>query len=370
MNRRLSELHVENFRSLREVTLPLNPVNVLVGPNGAGKTNVLEVFRFLADMAAKDMEPAFKERDGYWDVVSWGDEPSVEMRIGLKGTWTSFSSQDALDEYNLELRPMANQILHRTTFRFKRFERSGRRITLSAPGAFPSGRLIEESPESVLAKGTLLTEGVSETTSIDGQVGPAEFTDRLASLRHVGVDADLGHSVAAVLALRADESAWQHLVEDARHALPHLADIVVEDLPGGEVGVVLHEWNLRHPTPLDKASHGTVRLLGLLALLHDPEPPVLTCIENIDTGIHPQALELLVERIREASDRTQFLITTHSPALVDRLRPEELVVCERGNDGASIIPALSTYQVKAIVAEAQRAPLGELWLSGALGGDL
>lgn len=45
MKDRLIELEVQNFRSLRKITVPLGPLNVLVGPNGAGKSNVLEVFR-------------------------------------------------------------------------------------------------------------------------------------------------------------------------------------------------------------------------------------------------------------------------------------------------------------------------------------
>ncbi|GAB3707894.1 AAA family ATPase [Nocardiopsis oceani] len=96
----------------------------------------------------------------------------------------------------------------------------------------------------------------------------------------------------------------------------------------------------------------------------------LTCIEEIDYGLHPQALELLVERIREASERTQFLIATHSPALADRLRTDELFVCERDHDGASRIPAIDREQLEAIVERSEDLPLGELWFSGVLGGGL
>jgi predicted ATPase len=69
MDKRLVELHVENFRSLRKVSLPLGPLNVLVGPNGVGKTNVLEVFRFLADMINTDLEPALDQRGGFDEVA-------------------------------------------------------------------------------------------------------------------------------------------------------------------------------------------------------------------------------------------------------------------------------------------------------------
>jgi predicted ATPase len=96
----------------------------------------------------------------------------------------------------------------------------------------------------------------------------------------------------------------------------------------------------------------------------------MTCVEEIDHGLHPQALELLVERLREASSRTQFLIATHSPAMADRLKPDELIVCERRQDGSSAIPAVPPDQIEEIVRASEGMPLGELWFSGALGGDL
>jgi predicted ATPase len=74
MEGRLIELDVENFRSLRQVSIPMGPLNVLVGANGAGKTNVLEVFRFLADVIRTDLQPALDARGGFDEVVFWGGE--------------------------------------------------------------------------------------------------------------------------------------------------------------------------------------------------------------------------------------------------------------------------------------------------------
>ena len=98
-------------------------------------------------------------------------------------------------------------------------------------------------------------------------------------------------------------------------------------------------------------------MLGLRALLYDPKPPALTCVEEIDYGLHPQALELLVERLREASARTQFLIATHSPAMANRLKPDELIICERRDDGSSVIPVLPSAKIDEIIAETEGLPL-------------
>jgi predicted ATPase len=191
--------------------------------------------------------------------------------------------------------------------------------------------------------------------------------------RDTPLEADAGNLAAFLLTLAGTfPSVWERLVEDARTVLPNVQDIDFE-FPSGaarEVVVVLKESGLRRPTQLADASYGTIRLLGILALLYDPVPPALTCIEEIDHGLHPQALELLVQRLREASERTQLIIATHSPTLVDRLVPGEMIICERRMDGSSAIPAVSVSQIRNIVTASGGQPLGELWFSGALGGDL
>jgi predicted ATPase len=97
---------------------------------------------------------------------------------------------------------------------------------------------------------------------------------------------------------------------------------------------------------------------------------LLTCVEELDHGFHPYVFDRLVERLREASERTQFLIATHSPTLVNRLRADELIVCERDpQTGASRIPAIDSEKVRAMEQRAQgRLRLGELWFTGSLGG--
>src|SRR5690606_41939731 len=102
---RLLELHVENFRSLRDVTVPLGPLTVLVGPNGVGKSNVLKVFDFLADIIRTDLQPALDSRRGFDEVAfRGGSRPPTSMRLHLKATWTSHASLNAPDASNLVTR--------------------------------------------------------------------------------------------------------------------------------------------------------------------------------------------------------------------------------------------------------------------------
>ena len=136
------------------------------------------------------------------------------------------------------------------------------------------------------------------------------------------------------------------------------------------VALKIRERGLAGLTNMSEASFGTIRAMALLAMLHDPNPPKITCVEEIDHGLHPHALDRIVERLRSASQRTQLLVVTHSPALANRLKPKELIVCERDYEsGASIIPAVESDMI-ALMAEESDLSLGELWFSGVLGGAL
>lgn len=407
MDRRLLHLTVENFRSLRKVSLPLGDLNVLVGPNGAGKTNVLEVFRFLADIIRTDLEPALQTRHGFGEIVFRGGERDLaSIQIGLTATWTTHSSLNAPDDYKLRItrrrsKDASWRLSRRETFQFKRMGGRGRRITIDGSRVtVVDTRGAERRESGTPVRIQPLSSGLSTLPRLVDEAGGTEvsaFADQLASFRVFDVNVAAARRAARVPRIdefsresmeleedaselasfllylsRVHEESWRRLLEDAASVVPNLHGIRF-DFPSGagrEVVVVLDEGGLRGPTQLADASYGTVRLLGLLALLYDPNPPALTCIEEIDTGLHPQALELLVERLREASERSQFIIATHSPALADRLRPEELVICERLPDGSSAIPALSTTEVRRVVRQSEGLSLGELWFSGALGGDL
>ncbi|GAA1007455.1 ATPase [Acrocarpospora pleiomorpha] len=404
MDDRLLELRVRNFRSLRDITLPLGPVNVMVGPNGAGKTNVLEVFRFLADIVRTDLEPALERRGGLESILFRGDRADDFLQIDLSGTW---DAQTVAGHYTLKL---TGPVLAREERFVFDFADGTRRLTqvegasASMETLAPDGSVREilapppfRLDESRLGEAALginpLSSGLSTLSRLAPGMGGAQvrsladFLDsfkivqidveaaakpsRMRGTKFSAIDSDASNLAISLLSLSATE-AWEFLVADAVAVLPQLEDIDFEHPsgPAREVVVVLRERGLRDPTQLADASYGTIRLLSLLALLYDPRPPALTCIEEIDHGLHPQALELLVNRIREQSKRTQFLIATHSPAFANRLTPDELIVCERSADGSSIIPAISNEKVKEIVAASEGLPLGELWFSGALGGDL
>ncbi len=109
-----------------------------------------------------------------------------------------------------------------------------------------------------------------------------------------------------------------------------------------------------------------MRYLCLLAVLCDPSPPPLICIEEPELGLHPDILPKLADLLIAASERTQLIVTTHSDILVDAMteRPDAVLICEK-HDGRTEIKRLDTEELERWLKDYR---LGELWTRGALGG--
>ncbi|MCK5876775.1 MAG: ATP-binding protein, partial [Candidatus Marithrix sp.] len=82
-------------------------------------------------------------------------------------------------------------------------------------------------------------------------------------------------------------------------------------------------------------STGTLRIVALLALLRHPNPPPLIVIEEIENGLDPRTIRLMVEEICRIvkTGKTQIILTTHSPYFLDLLQPEQVVLVERDETG-------------------------------------
>ena len=143
-----------------------------------------------------------------------------------------------------------------------------------------------------------------------------------------------------------------------------IEDIDVK-LEGGTVQLFLVENEFM--IPATRLSDGTLRFLCLLAILCDPNPGPLICIEEPELGIHTDIIPVIADLLKEASKVTQIIVTTHSEALVDALTdtPESVLVCEK-YDGSSQLRRLDANDLKEWL---ENYSLGQLWRRGEIGGN-
>jgi predicted ATPase len=162
--------------------------------------------------------------------------------------------------------------------------------------------------------------------------------------------------------LRRDAAVKKRLLEALSSLYEGIDDFDVQ-IEGGTVQVFFHEG--RFTVPATRLSDGTLRYLCLLAILCHPSPPPLVCIEEPELGLHPDVLPTVVELLKEASERTQLVVTTHSDVLVDALTdwPESVLVAEKTQAGTS----LARLNPDELAPWLQKYRLGQLWTRGETG---
>ena len=139
------------------------------------------------------------------------------------------------------------------------------------------------------------------------------------------------------------------------------------NLDGPVAKTYIEESGLLEPLVAWRLSDGTLKFLCLLAVLLDPDPAPLICIEEPEVGLHPEAIQIVADALVEASGRTQLIVTTHSEALIDALseRPGDVLITERDFDNGTQFRRLKKEQLSLWL---ERYSLGQLWRKGELGG--
>ncbi|MDN5857682.1 MAG: AAA family ATPase [Pseudonocardia sp.] len=386
MDGQLTRISARNFRSLASVDLDLGDLTVLIGPNGSGKTNVLNVLRFLASTVQFDLAAALESWRGF-DHVQRQVPKTGAVSITVEGRVTQYASENAPDRYHMRLTRRGRSVSRYEEFTFKRRGGRGRRITVNGDLVTITEDDDRISEQRLATRQTTGLATLPKLADEEGGLGIRQFTEFLSSIRVLEPNVDQARLPArqygaplaedasnladtlGQLRLR-DPDSFALLIAELRRCLPGLEEVQLVPVGGAakSVAVQLIERGVVTPIDLADASYGTVRTLALLTALHQPDPPPFVAIEEIDHGLHPYALDVLLDRMRASSGHMQILAATHSPTLVGRMEPHEIVVCDRDPvTGESIIPAISSAEIAAAARESDWNP-GELWFAGAIGG--
>jgi len=164
-----------------------------------------------------------------------------------------------------------------------------------------------------------------------------------------------------------EQTAAHQKIRELLHELKETYQDYVTHNQFGRVGLQLLEGPSKVPLPANRLSDGTLRFLALAALLFQPSPPPLICLEEPELGMHPDMIRMVAGMIVDASTRTQLIVTTHSEQLLTALQDDfdVLFAFDAGVTG-SIVRRFSQNEFK---EWSEDHTLGELWTSGELGGN-
>ena len=371
----LQSLRIRNFKAVVDSkTVKLGPLTAFIGNNGAGKSSLIEALETYQAIVRDGLDAAMQRWLGIEHVRHKAQE--AKERMGKLVNPVSFEL--ALGESPRKVRrlsmtvnndPAANRMLiasERVTDLAGDFTERNMLDSLPPHGA---GRSILTVPVdlgmTMVANEVLAWQFLTLSPERMGLPVPQQRTKGAVRL------ATDGSNVADFLLdlRRQDANAFNGIVETMAFVLPYAKDIQ-PTLTSSEIErkawLQLSEDTFKVPGWL--LSTGTLRMLALLALLRHPSPPPLIVVEEIENGLDPRSIHLIVEEIRSAvlARVTQVVVTTHSPYLLDLLTLEHLVVVERDGEGHPrfIRPA----DHKNLQAWAQEFAPGKLYTMGNLTG--
>jgi predicted ATPase len=368
------------------VGIDLQPLNVLIGPNGSGKSNLIEVIDLMR-ASPKDYSDVTRKGGGVQDWIWKGNSKAssvVEMTL-------SPPVQSSLLVHTIEFSGIAqrfdlldesvSQSDGRPIYLSQGTDGDGPEVSIEIREEDGGGRKWAEAPirnhnRSVL--GQLLdsarmpelanlTEGYGQIRIYrDWSFGRNTLfrTPQPADMRRDVLSEDFSNLGLFLNRLKTEfPAAKRTLLNALKDLYDGITDFEV-NTSGGTVQVFLHEGDFA--IPATRLSDGTLRYLCLLAILCDPTPPSLICIEEPELGLHPDVLPGLADLLRAASQRTQLIVTTHSDILVDAMTetPECVIVCEK-HEGQTEMKRLDADELSVWL---QKYRLGQLWIDGQLGG--
>jgi predicted ATPase len=161
-------------------------------------------------------------------------------------------------------------------------------------------------------------------------------------------------------------AAFASILETLQEILPYAKELQVILSSELERGVYLQLTEGECQLASFLLSTGTLRIVALLALLRHPKPPPLIVIEEIENGLDPRTIRIIIEEIRKVvkSGKTQIIVTTHSPYLLDLFQLEHVVLVERDEQEQPVF--LKLADKASLANELKKSTLGKLYAMGKL----
>ncbi len=382
---RVESLEVWNYRALQRVAIKdITPLTVLLGPNGSGKSTIFDVFNFLSECFRYGLRHAWDRRGRARELRTRGEDGPVVIELKYREapdhpviTYHLAVDENSKGVYVAEEWLQWRRGRHGKPFRFLEYkEGQGRAISGEMPDQDDIRVDIPLRSADLIAVNTLgqfaehprvaalrefITDWYVSYLSIDDARGQPEAGphERLSKT---------GDNLPNVIQYLKEQHPGhlEKIFEVLRRRVPRLDSVIADPMPDGRLLLQIKDAPFERPVLSKYASDGTLKLLAYLTVLYDPAPPQFVGIEEPENFLHPRLLSDLAEECRAATERSQLLVTTHSPFFLNTLRADEVRALYRDEHGFTQVVRVSDIRGIPEFLNAG-ASLGHLWLEGRLG---
>ncbi|HYK89597.1 MAG TPA: AAA family ATPase [Acidobacteriota bacterium] len=375
----IKRFRVQNYKALRDVTLELTPLHVLIGPNDSGKTSILEAIAALCRTVDHRVTEAFT---GLWEGTELVWRGSRDAVVTFEVNADEFGSEDY--EYGLACK-FGDQthgcVIKEEFFRFAS-EQPSSSSPRSEDRSWAYSFFIEGEPVSgnVKERARMVHDAlagvhyycwnprhlalpVAPDSKRRFRMESSGFGLALCLDDILGFDRDRFTSLEARFRLvfpqigsikLLPQSAFRTRADDPRQIL------ILEKAEGK--GIYFQFSGVDQLVPASQTSDGVLLVLAYLAILYLPKPPRVVLVEEPENGIHPKRLQDVLTVLRELvgeQSHTQVILTTHSPYVLDLFKPEEVTLCQKMPDGSVSVHRLS--ESATVREQLDVFTLGEIW---------
>ena len=360
----LKQIKLQGFRSIREMTLDLRPLNILIGANGAGKSNLIAFFKLVNELMGGRLQEHVGATGRATANLHFGPKRTPQLQADM-----AFQTDNGTDTYRMRLFHAAGDalIFAEETLLFHQ-------IGYLKPKVVPLGRGHEETRIGDAAD---QKDPVAKTLRFflnHCRVYHFHDTSPTAGVRqycYIGNNRWLMPDAANLAAVLHElklskETVYRRIVGTIRQVAPFFEDFDLE--PTASRDIIL---NWRHRTSDQvfgphQLSDGTLRSICLITLLSQPKEdlPILIVVDEPELGLHPYALNMIASLFQTASLHTQVLVSTQSSAFLDSFEPEDIVVVERNGE----VTEFARPNAQKLAAWLEDYSLGEVWEKNIIGG--
>lgn len=354
----LDRIRVAGYRSIRDQTVELRQLNLLIGANGSGKSNFVGVFRLIREIIQGQLQLFTAQMGGASRLLYFGPKVTSMVNVHL---WFG------RDQYLFDLVPAAGDSL---VFGKEVLVTEGGELPWTNPlGSGHKETALFGMHSSELNLADLIIEELREWKVYHfHDTSDSSRIKQTADLHdNVLLRPDGGNLAAFLYRLQETQpEVFRNLNDTIKMVAPFFGSFVLRPDRLNREKIKL-EWEERDSETYFDAhalSDGSLRFICLATLLLQPELPSLLLLDEPELGLHPYAIRILADLLRSAATRSQVIVSTQSVTLVNQFGPEDILVVDR-EDGASVFRRLSSQEIESWLDDYS---LGELWEKNVLGG--
>ena len=388
----IERISIEGFRRLTSIDVEMRPLTVLIGSNGVGKTSFMDALTLVSQSALGKLQHQLSELGGLSDLLTRQveEEPFGAETLKFDLTCSVTVPKKPVRrvqqnfKYSLSIRGTSHSYLITTE---KLLNESTTPVSsLIVGGKIQPVQYYDDSSDVVeptwdynpsetalsqVPKTFVMQERVRSFVAQSSRFGPIDVAPRASirfpqSLRPVTMPGDDGEDIVSYLyTLRENHPQQFRTIEDTiAAAFPDFERLGFPPVAAGVLAMTWKDKNYTTPLYMNQLSEGTLRFLWLVSLLQSPDLPAITLIDEPEVSMHPELLSLLAQLLREASERSQIIVATHSDRLVRFLKPSEVLVMD-SEDGYAKMTWADTMDIDHWLKDYS---LDEIWQMGQIGG--